>query len=180
MADILTYVDKIENVLIEVLEAEWKAQGHEMNGAIVRDMEFKIDHKEDTLTISGYIYPYGNIIAGGTSSGKIPFSWRTGAGGTSKYIEGLKNYAKIRMAIADEKKALSVAFAIANAQKAAGMPTPGSYSFSMTGKRLDWIEEALKKGGDQITGAAMEIAYNLVSVKFDAIIKQWQYELNNQ
>ena len=106
MAEIITYVDKIENVLLEVLEAEWKAQGREMNGAIIRDMEFKIDHKEDTLTISGYIYLYGNIIAAGTSSGKIPFSGRTGSGGTSKYIEGLKNYAKARMAIADEKKAL--------------------------------------------------------------------------
>ena len=63
---------------------------------------------------------------------------------------------------------------------AAGMPTPGSYRFSMTGKRLDWIEEALKHGGDQIADAAREIAYDLVSVKFDAIIKQWQYELNNQ
>ena len=185
MAEILTYVDKIENVLLEVLSAEWKAQGHEMNGAIVRDMEFKINHKEDTLTISGYIYPYGNIIARGIKPGKVPFNWTTarrgqGKGGTSDYIEGLKNYAKVRMAITDDKEALSTAFAIAKTQKLEGMPTYNSYKFSMTGQRMDWIEEALKKGGDRITDAAREIAYDLVSVKFDAIIKQWQYELNNQ
>lgn len=178
MAEILTYVDKIENVIREVLEAEWKAQGHEMNGAIIRDIEFKVDHKEDTLTISGFIYPYGNIIASGVASAKIPFSGRTGAGGTSKYIEGLRNYVKARMGITDEKKSLSIAFAIANEQKKAGMPTPGSFRFSMTGKRKDWIEEALKKGSDAIAEEAKKIAYELVSIKFDAIVKQWQYELD--
>ena len=59
------------------------------------------------------------------------------------YIQGLKNFAKLRFRVG-EKQALGIAFAIANKQIREGMPTRGSYAFTKTGMRTMFIEEALR------------------------------------
>jgi hypothetical protein len=58
------------------------------------------------------------------------------------------------------------------------MPTRGSYSFSSTGKRLDWVEEAFKRNEDKISEAVSDMSYNLLVAKFDVLINKWQAELN--
>ena len=182
MADILTYVDKLEHVLTKALAEEWKAQGHEMNGKIVDTIDYVVKQETNALTVSGMMYPYGMIIAAGTDSSKIPYSGRTGRGGTSLYIQALQNYVKQRMRITDEKKSLSIAFAIAHTQKFSGdwkgMPTRGSYAYSKTGKRLAWIEEAFKHNEDRIIETVREMCYELLSLNFDVILTKWQAELN--
>ena len=75
-----------------------------------------------------------------------------GTGGVSKYIEALQKYAQVRMGIS-EKESLGVAFAIAKTQKKYGMPTPASVFYSSTGKRTEFIGDALEKGQDRIGNA---------------------------
>jgi hypothetical protein len=171
-----TEIEHVQNVISEVLLNEWEAQGHSMGGGVVKSIEYVIKQEENSITLSGMMYPYGSIIAAGTPKNRIPFSGRSGRGGTSKYIQALQSYVQSRMNISDAKKSLSVAFAIAHKQKAEGMPTKNSYKFSSTGKRLDWIEESLKK--DSVTEAINELGYYITSAKFDVLINQWQIELN--
>jgi len=83
------------------------------------------------------------------------------------------------MNIQDEKKSLSVAFAIAHTQKKHGMPTPGSYKYSSSGKRTEFIEDAFKMGEDKINEAISDMAFNMLTVNIDVLIKKWNYELNS-
>jgi hypothetical protein len=182
MSDIATITTNLEHVLTKALQEEWTAQGHAMNSKIITDMEYVVKQEVNQLTISGMIYPYGNIIAAGVMASKIPFSAPSKRGGTSLYIKALQEYVKLRMHISDEKKSLSVAFAIAQTQKysgdAWGMPTRGSYAFSSTGKRMAWVEEALKRNEGNILEAIREMCFELMTVKIDVLLTKWNAELN--
>jgi len=180
MAVTFTEVERLQNVLNEALTSEWEAQGHSMTNAVVKEIEYQIKQTTDTLTLLGFMPFYGNIIASGTPESKIPYSGRTGRGGTSKYIQALQNYVKIRMSVNDEKKSLSIAFAIAASQKKHGMPTPRSYSFSKSGKRRDWIEEAFKNGEDNIREAISDMAFNMLTVNLDVFLAKWQLLMNEK
>jgi hypothetical protein len=171
---IATDTERLQHVLSEALANEWTAQGHEMTGAIVKNIDYVVKQETDSLTISGMMYPYGMIIAAGVKWSKIPYSGRSGRGGTSMYIQGLQSWVKLRMNISDEKKSLGVAFAIAQTQKREGMPTKGSYGYSSSGKRTIWIEEAFKHNEDLIVSTIREMCYNLLSVKFDVVLNEWQ------
>jgi len=176
MSKIGTDIEHLQHVISEVLLNEWEAQGHSMSGKIVKEIEYQVKQETNKLILSGFMYPYGSIVAAGTPSSKIPFSGRTGRGGHSLYIEALQSYVKNRMNIQDEKKSLSVAFAIAHTQKNEGMPTKASYRFSSNGRRKDWVEGGLKN--DKVTEAISELAHNVLSVNLDVIINKWQIELN--
>jgi hypothetical protein len=178
MAQIGTNIERLQQVLSESLMNEWEAQGHSMSGKVVKDLEFKTKQEANKLILEGFMYPYGSIQAAGVSASKIPYSGRTGRGGTSQYIQALQNYVKQRMNIPDEKKSLGIAFAIAATHKKEGMPSKGSYAYSSTGKRLVWIEEAFKNNEDKIMEAISEMSYNLLSVQLDVILNKWQIEIN--
>jgi len=170
-------IEKLESVISEVLLNEWEAQGHSMGGKVVKDIEYQSKIETNRIILSGFMYPYGNIQAAGVPSSKIPYSGHSKRGGTSLYITALQNYVKNRMGISDEKKSKGIAFAIAETQKKQGMPTRGSYRFSRTGKRTEWVSDALKRD-DKITNAVSELAFNVMRVQFDALIDKWQVELN--
>lgn len=177
---IATNTERIQQVLTEALMSQFEAQGHKMSGKLIDDIKYVVKQETDKLSIEGFMYVYGNILASGTKASKIPFSGRTGRGGTSLYIQALQQYAQQRMNIQDEKKSLSVAFAIAHTQKKQGMPTQGSYKFSSTGKRKDFVIEAFKDAKDDLNEAVSDMAFNQLIVKVDALRKEWQYTLNNK
>ena len=177
---IATDVERVQQVLTEALMDEFEAQGHAMSGKLIKDIEYQVKQETDKLTIAGFMYNYGNILAAGTKASKIPFSGRTGRGGTSLYIQALQSYAKQRMNIQDEKKSLSVAFAIAHEQKKHGMPTPGSYKYTSSGKRTEFIEDAFKRSEDKINEAISDMAFNMLTVNIDVLINKWQTELNTK
>lgn len=186
VAEILTNIDKVKQVLSKALQAEWEAQGHSMNNKIIDTIDYVVKQEADAMTISGMMYPYGAIIAAGVTSDKIPYFGHKGkghGGGTSKYIQGLQSWVKLRMRIADEKKSLDIAFTIAQTQKYSGdwmgMPTRGSYAFTKTGKRTAWIEEAFKHNEDLITEVIRDMCYNLLSINFDVMLVKWNKQLNS-
>lgn len=180
--DSVTYteIEHLEHVLTEALMDEWDAQGHRMTGAVIREIEYQVEQKATELILSGFMPFYGNIIAAGTKASRIPYSGRTNKGGTSKYIQALQSYAQTRMNITDEKKSLSIAFAIAATQKKEGMPTSGSYKYSSNGKRKDWVESAFKTNEDKISEAISEMASNIIEVHFDVILAKWQLLINEE
>jgi len=175
-----TDIERLQFVLSEALMNEWEAQGHSMGGSVVKNIEYVVKQETDKLTLQGFMYPYGSIQAAGVKKDKIPYSGRTGRGGTSLYIQALQRYVQVRMGIENDKKSLSIAFAIASTQKKQGMPTRGSYSYSSTGKRTDWIEEAFKRDESKIREAISNMAFNILTVNLDVILNKWQILLNEK
>jgi hypothetical protein len=166
-------VDKLKAVVKEALAEEWIAQGHQMTGKAISTMEMETEQTIERLSLSGYMLQYAVILNSGVKAANIPYSRGSGAK-TSKYIDGLIDYVKKRMNISNEQKAKSIAFAIATEQKKFGMPTTGSFKFSSTGKRTDWITEAFRHKEEDIQKEINNIMFDNLTRKFDVIIEKYQ------
>jgi hypothetical protein len=134
-------LEKIANLAIQAVAIEWKAQGHNLTGKAIAELETKIVERGNDVVIQGYVLDYMATINTGVTASRIPYSRGSGAR-SSQYIQGLTNYVKRRMGKSD-KEAKSIAFAIASKHKKEGMPTKSSRRFSKTGKRTGFIEQAL-------------------------------------
>lgn len=143
------HIAGLKAMLNKALLDEWKAQGHHMTGAVVQRIEYEVERTFGAFAIVGRMPAYGGYIQEGVQAGNIPFAPGSGAG-KSKYIEGLMAYVEKRMGISDLQTKKSVAFAIAHTQKREGMPTRGSYQYSNTGQRTNWINIALDKNQSKI------------------------------
>jgi len=165
MAVIGTNIEHLQNVISEVLLEEWEAQGHSINGKVVKDMEFVVKQETDKLTLSGLTYPYANYQA-----------YKTRWPNKRPPIAPLQRYVQMCMGITDEKKSKSIAFAIATNLKKQGMPTSGGARFSKNGRRLDWIEIGLKN--DRVAEAISELAETALSASMEILVKKWNVELS--
>ena len=157
---------QLQEVLKDALMNEWSLQGHAMTSKVVNDIDFVVKQEAQMLSLSGYMYPYGNIQASGATWKKFP-NWYA-----------IQQWVKLRMQIQDEQKSKSIAFAIAQTFKKSGMPTAGSLQFSSTGKRTDWVEEAFRRDESKITDTVRQMMYGMLTINMDVLIKKWQIELN--
>lgn len=167
-------IQQIADLALSGIALAWRAQGHELTGSAVRDMETRVIKTAQGYTIEGYLNDYMAYLNTGVTAARIPYSPGSGAR-TSKYIQGLVRYAKMRMGVSD-KEALSIAFAIASKHKREGMPTRASARYSRTGKRTGFVDEALQ-GKEQefetliLTG--VEQAFNIYFTNFiQSILKR--------
>jgi hypothetical protein len=136
MAEPITLIAfKVGELLVDEIREQIAVQGHNMTGALSKSVEHKERITTDGVVIQFLLNDYGIIPA------RIPYGSFTGAK-VSKYIQGLKRFAKIRFRVT-EKQALGIAFAIANKHKKEGLPTRGSYRYSKNGKRKNYIEDAI-------------------------------------
>lgn len=129
--------------LAKKLKSELEAQGHRATGRLADSIEAVNGGSEFLLVSEILMESYWNNVNYGVSASKIPYSGRNGRGGTSLYIQGLINWAKVIKPNLSEKEAKSFAFAVANKHKKEGMPTRGSYAYSNNGRRLRFVETAL-------------------------------------
>lgn len=134
-------VQQIANLALQAVAIQWKAQGHNLTGNAIQQLETRIVETGNDIIIQGYVVDYMANINAGVMAANIPYSPGSGAK-TSKYIAGLIDYVKRRMGKSD-REARSIAFAIASRHKREGMPTKASARFSSTGKRTGFIEAAL-------------------------------------
>jgi len=133
----------ISTLAITAVVNEWKAQGHNLTGKAISEIETIVKFQVNELQITGLVLDYMAINNQGVTADRIPYYPGSGRK-TSKYIDGLIEYAKKRMGESD-KEAKSIAFAIASKHKKEGMPTRASARFSSTGRRTGFIEIALEK-----------------------------------
>lgn len=156
MINLQAIADEIKQLLID----EWVKQGHRLTGAFEAGLEYEITTQGDDSRITFYDTTergYGKIINDGVTADRIPFY--PGSGNkTSKYIQGLVNYAKLRMGASD-KDAVSIAFAIAYKHKKEGMPTEASKRFSSTGKRVNFVGDATQEVDDIIEKHIQELVW---------------------
>jgi len=148
MASLYLIAEKIGNSLVEEIRNQILLQGHKLTGSLSKSVEAKTLTVPDGVVIQFLLNDYGVPVNTGVVASRIPYGTYTGAK-VSKYIQGLIRFAKLRFRVT-EKQAKGIAFAIARKHIKEGMPTRGSYKFSKTGKRTEYIEEAILKESAQI------------------------------
>ena len=122
----------------------WTAQGHFINGKVVKEMDLVVERTLDTVSFLFFSLPYGVYIESGVPSSKIPFSG-IGGGGKSAYIEGLIRYALKKLNVGSMQEAKSAAF--------------GAFLrkiFHNSDELIRYVQMAL---GYSITGSQDEIAF---------------------
>lgn len=132
---------EIDYLIKTAVASAWKAQGHDLSGEAIRQIDSVIVHLAGGERIDYYILDYMAYNNAGVKPDKIPYTRGSGKK-SSKYIAGLIDYVKKRMGKSD-REAKSIAFAIASRHKKEGMPSKASARFSSTGKRTGFIEAAL-------------------------------------
>ena len=164
-----------EDFIRAKLLAMWVAQGHNMNGKVVREMDMLIEETSEALSFLFYFLPYGIYNETGVAASKIPFSG-VGGGGKSAYIEALILYAQKRLRVRTLAEAKSAAFAIAYTHKKEGMSTRASVRFSQTGKRQGWITETFKENTSAIGEFLRKALSEILSTKFDILVSKYNAE----
>jgi hypothetical protein len=144
---------------------ESRAQGHYLTGGMEKSLSHIAGKFGPFRLLTGTGVDYANFVNSGVSAGRVPFKEGSGAG-TSKYIEGLKQFFKIRKGL-DDKEALSAAIATAKVHKKEGMPTRSSYQYSSTGSRTGMIETAMTKVEPKLDAHIITGFDNLVNDIFD-------------
>lgn len=134
---------QIGRLIVDALKRQFILQGHRLTGKLNSSIESIVKLTSTGANIQIVLESYGIIVNNGVPASRIPYTPGAGRGGTSKYIQGLESFARLRFGLSG-KAALSAAFAIARKQSQQGMPTRGSFRFSKTGKRTGAIEAALE------------------------------------
>jgi hypothetical protein len=166
--------DDISLLAITVVANEWRAQGHELTGSAVKQMETVVRMEINTLIIDGLIPDYMAINNSGVTADRIPYYPGSGRK-ESEYIKGLMKYVQQRMG-KSEKESKGIAFAIASKHKKEGMPTKGSLRFSTTGKRTGFIEQALEKNSPKF----IELIENAITFSVEATIESYYKSILNR
>ena len=166
--------DDISVLAITVVANEWRAQGHELSGSAVKQMETVITEEINAIVIEGLVPDYMAINNSGVTAARIPYTPNSGRP-PSKYISGLIDYVKRRMGKSD-KEAKGIAFAIASKHKKEGMPTKTSARFSKTGKRTGFIEQALDKNSQKF----VELIENAITFSVEATIESYYKSILNR
>lgn len=163
-------IKQLSDLIVQAIRVELGLQGHKLTGKLIESIEAVATNTSTGFVISilgeDYIAPVNN----GVPAANIPFSGRSGRGGTSKYIQGLRRFAQLRFGVS-ERKALSIAFAIANKHKREGMPTRASRRFSKTGRRTGAVQVAIDKVEDQIEALAGQFLNEVIVREFELNIK---------
>lgn len=131
---------KVNHEIAEDVKKMLRLQGHYLTGELERSFEELILTAENHISLIATSKKYGEYLEDGVPANKIPYNPGSGAK-SSKYISALQQYVKLRMGISEDKKALSIAFAIAKKHKAEGMGTKKSIEHSSTGKRIEAIKD---------------------------------------
>ena len=124
-----------------LLIAEYKGQGHNNSGSLISSIEERVTSVGNTIIGELLVNDYARYLERKTPPSRIPYRRGSGAK-TSKYIDGLKRFWKIKGL--SDKEALSASFATAAKHKREGRPTQRSYAFSTNGRRTGAIEHAFR------------------------------------
>lgn len=145
-------MERADKFIREKLHKQLRVQGHYLTGNLERSIVGTITIAPAVTVLECTPLTYGWYVDRGVPAAKIPFGTGGGrGGGTSKYIQGLIAYFKLRGL--DDKEAKRAAFATANKHKKEGMSTAASAAYSSTGKRnhfINAVKGAIEGGVDKV------------------------------
>lgn len=146
--DIIPIVTDVMTMLREQLRREAAAQGHKLSGKLAESIEFEVSPDGGNVIGRMFAEDYSSYLEFGVRADRIPFSVKTGAGGTSLYIQGLISFWELRGL--SGREAISAAFATAHVHAREGMPSRASYRYSSTGERTGFIRTVIDRNADDI------------------------------
>ena len=115
--------EQVGEVVKKSVKQAFIIQGRSLTGALVNSIDYSVNATVNSAFVEFTLLDYGMILNYGVTADRIPYSPGSGAK-SSKYIDGLKLYAKLRFN-ANDKEAERIAFAIARKHKKFGMPLDG-------------------------------------------------------
>lgn len=157
----------IAEFLVDLHLGEFIDQGHNLTGRGARSVEqvptFGSNYEGFQIKYIKYLI----YVNKGVRKDRIPFTRRGrrrtgGPGRTSKYIEGLKQFAKLRGMGNGDKELTRIAFAIAMKHKKEGMPTRGSLRYSSTGRRKGFQDVVLRENRQLIDQKVREASVQFI------------------
>lgn len=161
--------ETIGEYLVLKLGQELRDQGHNLTGALISSLEYKVRATALTVTVDFLSNNYGEYLNAGVPASRIPYTpGGTRRGGSSKYIGALIRYVERRMGLRG-REAVGVAFAIARAHKREGMPTRASYRFSRNNRRTGWVDAVLKQESVQVD----EMVQDFVGRQLEILITEF-------
>lgn len=168
--DLIKVVAEILQDLIAEFQDELRQQGHVLTGKLVNSMSFRVD--EFSSQIIGVIEfeDYGRFVDTGVSASRIPFSGRTGRGGTSDYIQGLIKFFQLKGL--SDREAKGAAFATAAVHKREGMPTNASRRFSTNGDRKGFVNKRLEQSEPKLLAQFERIAGDRLEIRILEVFRR--------
>lgn len=151
--EIIPIVTEVMEMLRGQLRAEANAQGHHLSGKLAESIVYEVSPDGSDVVARMYAEDYSSYLEFGVKAEKIPFSGKTGSGGTSLYIQGLISFWELRGL--SGREAVGAAFATAHVHAREGMPSRGSYKFSSTGERTGFVRTVIDRNKVDI-GAIIE------------------------
>lgn len=153
----------ISNIVISALIEEVKLQGHVDTGALVRSFDSNEIEKPNSLTIEILFYDYGMFLNYGRRAGTyVPF-------------EILFDWVKRKLALSGDD-ASSATFAINRKIFEEGIPTSGAKRYSATGKRTEFIDDALKRKDKEVTEAVGKYFETVIGTRVEKATKVGIYQ----
>jgi hypothetical protein len=145
----------VGEVVKKAVKQAFVMQGRTLTGALVNSIDYSVNATVTSAYIEFTLLEYGMVLNYGVTPDRIPFSPGSGAK-SSKYIDGLKAYAKLRFS-ANDKEAERIAFAIAHKHKKFGMPLD---------KKTGAIQEGLADSKDEVEDLISEALTKVINVLF--------------
>lgn len=155
---------KIMRLLQKELRKELKQQGHVNTGALRDSIVYEVKYTDRGFTATMYAADYAIIVDLGVKANRIPYSGRSGNGGTSLYIQGLVSFFQ-RKGLG-EKEALGAAFATAKVHSRDGMPSRASFRFSRNGRRTGFVTEVINGKTEKLGALIREGIATQLAVEF--------------
>jgi hypothetical protein len=153
--------EQIGEVVKKAVKQAFIMQGRSLTGALVNSIDYSVNATVTSAYIEFTLLDYGMILNAGVPANRIPYSPGSGAK-SSKYIDGLKAYAKLRFN-ANDKEAERIAFAIARKHKKFGMPLDG---------KIGAVQNGIKESTAEVEELISEALKNVINVLFlDAFVE---------
>ena len=142
--------EQVGEVVKKAVKQAFIIQGRSLTGALVNSIDYSVNATVNSAFVEFTLLDYGMILNYGVPANRIPYSPGSGAK-SSKYIDGLKLYAKLRFN-ANDKEAERIAFAIARKHKKFGMPLDGKIGAVQNGldDSKDEVEELINEALTQV------------------------------
>ena len=147
--------EQVGEVVKKAVKQAFIMQGRTLTGALVNSIDYSVNATVTSAYIEFTLLDYGMILNYGVPANRIPYSPGSGAK-SSKYIDGLKMYAKLRFN-ANDKEAERIAFAIARKHKKFGMPLD---------KKTGAVEKGLEDSKDEVEELINEALTQVINVMF--------------
>lgn len=147
--------EQVGEVVKKAVKQAFVMQGRTLTGALVNSIDYSVNATVNSAFIEFTLLDYGMILNYGVPANRIPFSPGSGAK-SSKYIDGLKMYAKLRFN-ANDKEAERIAFAIAHKHKKFGMPLD---------KKTGAVEKGLEESKEEVEELISEALTKVINVMF--------------